>query len=143
MMSEMDWTNAEYLGNIAAEELRGALERTCINVKQVGTTDTGSVMVTFASLRDAETLVSLVTVRDERPGSFYDRVASGCVTLVSLGDDADEKDVEAAMESGWVWMVHPAMVGRACHWHVMVDIPQEDANQITAALNGLHNGGAL
>lgn len=146
IMSEADWTNDEYLANIAADELRQALDRAGLSATDVTGTDDGRVFVRFRGLSDAEAFLALSMIQDPRHGTLYDRASSSCATLASLHDLDDEeranKMAEEAMEAGWTWLMHPHMRGRSVGWHVAADMPHADANAVTAALNSLRGGGA-
>lgn len=139
--------NTERWTDVVASELNKALRLTGA-VTLDCYADDGVVRVTFADLRDAETMMAVgVSNHSGGPGSLYDRATSSCVTLTTLaaGDDGsgsrglDEGDVEAALDAGWGWLVHPDMQGRRMNWHVAVDMPIADAVQVTANLNALRN----
>lgn len=136
-----DWTTPGYLANISAEELGIALRLHGVRALNVGTDEDG-VSVAFVSLRDAETLLTLATDGTGGPGSLYDRVSSSCVTLSAMADSGEptQDQVGAALDGGWVWMVHPDMSGRRVGWHVTATMPSDDANQLTATLNELKRG---
>lgn len=146
-MSEMDWTNTEYLAVIAAEELSRAMGRVKVECMTFGSEF--GVNIKFPSLACAESLLALAVPEDPRPESFHDRAMSHCAALAALHDRDDitgpESDAEAdrLMEAGWTWMIHPVMRGRAVGWHASVVMTAEDANQLTVSLNTLANGGAL
>lgn len=137
-----DWTSPEYMGNIAAEELHGALNRVGVNVIDVVTDDDGDVHIYFSSIQDAEAMMTLAMYPDG-PGSMYDRSTDKCVSLNALPLDATEDQVKAVIVGGWTWHVHPHMTGRRMNWHVKVCLPTLDANQLAASLNALIVGGAL
>lgn len=140
----MDWTNAEYLANIAAEELAKSLERQGIRALAVTSDDEGGVTVILPGLPEASAMLTLGVRQSEERRSLYDRVTSSCLTLGDLsavdGDTEDAQD--AAMDAGWTWMIHPNMSGRAVSWHVMVSI-RDAADAATFAANLNARGGAL
>lgn len=142
-MDMTDWTSAEYLGNIAAEELCAALELVGVGDVRCFANDNGDMSVSFPDIRDAETMISLGVPADARPGTLYDRATASCVTLsVMAAQDEPPEDtaIEAAIEAGWDWSVHPNMIGRRMDWHVAVVMPMTDATYITASLNALRRG---
>lgn len=147
IMAEPDWTTDEYLSNIAADELRQALERAGVAATDVTGSDDGRVFVRFRGLPDAEAFLTLSLLQDPRHGSLYDRASSSCATLASLHDLDDEERAnelaEEAMAAGWTWLMHPHMRGRSVGWHVAADMPHADANAVTATLNAMRTGGAL
>lgn len=144
-----DWTTPEYLANIGAEELKAALDAHGIRSPHCGGDEDG-VTLHLADLKDAELMMSLAFTGPDGPGTLYDRAVGACVTLSMLsavesttGLDAPEDAVAAAFATSWTWMMHPDMDGRRVGWHISVTIPTDDANQVTARLNELRNGGAL
>ncbi len=142
MMDNLDDT--EHWANIAAEELARALELCGIGAMEVIGESNGDVAVAFPSLADAEALMTLAVPQSTATGSLYDRATASCLTLsafADLGTPLTDESVEHAVLSGWVWTIHPAMRGRRMGWHVSVDIPAADANQVTANLNALSLGG--
>lgn len=139
----MNKQDTERWATIAAEELAAALESFGIQFYEAYGDDDGDVHVTFAALNDAEAMMTLAVTSDQTMGSLYDRATASCVTLSLAGEDATESDIRAAIAAGWVWTVHPAMTGRRMGWHVAVDIPTADANQVTVNLNTLRLDGAL
>lgn len=145
-MTGMDWSTPEYLGNITAEELYGAMERLGIRANGCWAADDGSrINISFADIRDAEAMVSLGVVSDFTPGSTYDRAAASCVTLASFaerGVDPSESEMGAAMDAAWNWTIHPAMDGRRMGWHVSVDLPTADAQSVVADLNAMRQVGS-
>ncbi len=137
------WTE-EDMANVAAEELghalavRGIAWRTCFGDED------GTVNLAFGQLRDAETLLCLAVPGPTGPGTLYDRVTGGCVSLSELAHQAgigeaagSPAEVEAIMDVGWSWMVHPDMTSHVVGWHVTVSMPTADANTVTARLNAL------
>lgn len=147
IMSEPDWTNDEYLSNIAADELQRALTRAGLSATDVTGTGEGRVFVRFRGLPDAEAFLSLALTQDPRQGTLYDRASASCGTLNAIWELDDEERAsqlaDEAMESGWTWLMHPHLRGRTVGWHVAADMPHPDANAVTAALNSLPAGGAL
>ena len=146
MSEAADWTTPEYLANIAADELGSALDAHGIGFTTCFGDEDGFVSLSFDSVRGAEAMLTLAVDGTGGPGSLYDRASASCVTLSHLaqqGADVPDEQVEAAIKAGWVWTMHPAMLGRMTAWHVSVDIPTADANQVTANLNTLRHGGAL
>ena len=137
-----DWTPAEYLANISADELRKALNVHGIRVHNVGA-DADGVTVSLADMASAEALLTLVLDGPDRPGTVYDRATGSCVTLSQLSDDAPEEQVTAAFDAGWVWMIHPVMDGMHVGWHIHLTLPVNDADYVTARLNELKQGYAL
>lgn len=144
MMDSMDDT--EYWANVAAEELAAALDMIGIGFMGTAGDEIGDVSVAFHSLADAEALMTLAVPQDDNQGSLYDRATSSCLTMAALAE-AEERPsdevIEHAVRAGWTWTIHPAMRGRRMGWHVSVDIPAADANQVTANLNALRLGGIL
>lgn len=139
-----NWTTPEYLSNLAADELAQAAGHHGIGLTAFGHDD-GHVSVSFHDLRDAETLMSL-GVEEAGPGTVYDRATGGCATVMATADaggDLTDEQMDAVISSGWVWDVHPNMVGRRMGWHVSATMSDQDANTVTANLNTLRNGGAL
>lgn len=142
MMDSMDDT--ERWANVAAEELARALDLTGIGFMGTAGDEDGDVSVAFNSLADAEALMTLAVPQNTAVGSLYDRATSSCLTMAAFaesGVDPSEESVEHAIRAGWTWTIHPAMRGRRMGWHVSVDIPAADANQVTANLNALRLGG--
>lgn len=135
-MSNLDWTNEEYLANLAADELRKALAAVGVEPHVVTGNDDGDVSIVFGSLREAETMLTLSLTSDGLKGSFYDRAASHCRSLAEAGD-ASEDEIRRLIETGWRWTIHPAMHGRIVGWHATLDLPYADAYQVTAALNAI------
>lgn len=138
-------TSAHDVADVAADELAKALEAHGIrHTGSDGDGDDATVTVGLASIRDAETLLSLVFEGPAGPGTMYDRATSSCVTLTQLDDDLDDdtmsKLVGDAFENGWTWMIHPTMSGRVVGWHTSVTIPFADVFLVTARLNELRNG---
>lgn len=130
--------------NVAAEELARALELTGIGFMGSAGDEDGDVSVAFNSLADAEALMTLAVPQSTVLGGLYDRATSSCLTMASLADSNERPEGEAiehAILAGWTWTIHPAMRGRRMGWHVSVDIPAADANQVTANLNALRLGG--
>jgi hypothetical protein len=125
MMDASEWVDGGFLATVAAEELGLAMAQLGIGVAD---------------------LLTLALSEDETPGSLYDRATSSCVTLASFvlsGETPSDDQLRAAIASGWKWNVHPAMSGRRMGWHVAVEMTAADANQLTANLNALRNGGVL
>jgi hypothetical protein len=144
MSSSMDDT--EHWANVAAEELARALDLTGIGFMGAAGDEDGDVSVAFHTLADAEALMTLAVPQNMDAGSLYDRATSSCVTMSELaehGENPSDGQIEHAIRSGWTWTIHPAMRGRRMGWHVSVDIPAADANQVTANLNALRLGGVL
>lgn len=142
-MNELpDWTTDEYLGNIAASELDLAMTSLGIVTLHVGADEDGDVWISFAEIDDATTLVTLGLEAGEL-GSVYDRATGSCLSMSDLGENATEEAFTQARIVGWKWVVHPHLSVRRVAWHVRVCIPSADANQLTANLNALRNGGAL
>lgn len=137
----LDWTTPEYLSNLAAEELGHALSVRGISWRTCFGDEDGTVSLAFGQLRDAETMLTLAVPGPTGPGTLYDRVTSGCVSLAALaeakGDDASEDEVGAILDAGWSWMVHPDMRSHVAGWHVTVGMSTADANTVTARLNAL------
>lgn len=134
----------EHWANVAAEELARALDLTGIGFMGTAGDEDGDVSVAFNSLADAEALMTLAVPQNIATGSLYDRATSSCLTMSSfaeLSDRPTDEVIEAAIRAGWTWTIHPAMRGRRMDWHVSVDIPSADANQVTANLNALRLGG--
>lgn len=141
-MGPMDDT--EHWANVAAEELARALELTGIGFMGTAGDEDGDVSVAFNSLADAEALMTLAVPQNIATGSLYDRATSSCLTMaafVESGTEPTDAQIEHAIRTGWTWTIHPAMRGRRMGWHVSVDIPAADANQVTANLNALRLGG--
>lgn len=141
-----EWTSAEYLANIAAEELTNAMTQLGIGIVTSYSQTDGTVAVNFQGLADAETFMTLTLTSDETPGSLYDRATASCVTLTGYGqleNEPSREAIEDAVRAGWTWTVHPAMRGRRMDWHVMVEIPVDDAHHLTARLNQLRLGGGV
>lgn len=140
-MAEQDWTTPEYLGNITAEELGKAIDQLGIGIRGCWSDDDGArINVAFHSIRDAETMVSLGVLAEQRPGTLYDRAAASCVTLAEFANRSEvptDAGFEAIMNASWHWIIHPDMNGRRMGWHVSVDIPSADAQQLTANLNAV------
>lgn len=143
MMSDsMDDT--QHWANVAAEELAIALSLTGIGFMGTAGDEDGDVSVAFNSLADAEALMTLAVPQNVDAGSLYDRATSSCLTMTALAELAErpsDEQIEHAIRDGWTWTIHPAMRGRRMGWHVSVDIPAADANQVTANLNALRIGG--
>jgi hypothetical protein len=143
-----DWTTPEYLANIGADELKGALEAHGVRAPHCGGDEDG-VTVHLVDVKDAELMLSLAFEGPDGPGTLYDRAVSSCVTLTAMsaaesaGADVSEQQVAAAFDQGWTWIMHPDMDGRRVSWHISVTIPTDDACQVAARLNELSNGGAL
>lgn len=143
MMSEDNWTTPEALANRAAEELAAALSRHGIDYLGCFSDDDGDVSVSFVTMRDAETALSLGMPADPRPGTTYDRATASCVTLNSWARtdfEPTDADVAMALQAGWQWTIHPHTVGRNVGWHCTVDLPSADANVLTANLNAVPGG---
>lgn len=146
-MNDMNWSTPEYMANMAAEELGAAMARHGIGFDNVLTTeclDAFDVHIAFASIHDAEALMTLAVGSDGTPGSLYDRATASCVALShAVERDADLSDEEfgVLVDSGWTWVVHPNMRGRRMSWHVSVDIPVSDAYKLVVNLNALPLGG--
>jgi hypothetical protein len=136
-MTDNDWTSAESLATVAAEELAITLEGLGINHLGCYVASDGDVSVAFADIRDAETMVSLGVPSDHTAGTLYDRASASCLTLSELGaaGDPSDDDVRAALDAGWSWTIHPYMLGRRMDWHVSVDMSVADAYQVTGNLN--------
>lgn len=141
-MNDMNWTDLPSYAKIAAEELSTAFSRHDIGYMHVVGEDT-LVHISFPSIRDAETMMTLGVEGSHLAGGLYDRSTSGCLGLSHLPADASEEDVNAVIDASWTWVVHPHMTGRRMGWHVAVDMPVEDANAVTANLNTIANGGAV
>lgn len=135
-MDPMDDT--AYWAGVVAEELQRALGQHGIHVHDVEGDEDG-VHASFADLRHAETMLALAVEGADGPGSLYDRVSTGCVTMADL-PEADEAVIAHVLDTSWTWMVHPAMSGRFVGWHVSVTMPSADANTVTARLNELKRG---
>lgn len=138
--------DTEYWANVAAEELGQAMTKMGLGFLGTVGDEDGNVTVAFPSLRDVEALMVLAVPADHTPGSLYDRASASCVTLSSYAADGVEPtpDVIAqAVDAGWMWAIHPHMVARRMDWHVSVDLPTSDANQVTANLNALRLGGGI
>lgn len=138
-MNMTDWTGAESVAMITADELERAATRIGIAVLGCFLDSETRIVVHFNDIRDAETMLSLAVPASDRPDTLYDRATERCVTLAdptlveSMGDAA----VEAAIETAWNWTIHPTMTGRRMDWHVSVGIPVDDAATVAAALNRL------
>lgn len=148
MMSEP--TEETYWAGVAADELGSAMAQFGIRFNGCDVAEDGDIRINFQSLRDAETLLTLAVDSDGTLGGFYDRATSSCLTLsemaeveASTGQSPDRADLDRAIDAGWVWDIHPSMYGRRVGWHVAVDVPPADANQLTANLNTLRNGGLV
>lgn len=144
MMDNIDDT--EHWANVAAEELVRSFELAGIGCMGASGDEVGNVTVAFLTLADAEAMMTLAVPQSDRLGSLYDRATASCVTLSSLaeaGTDPADPKVGEAIHAGWVWTIHPAMRGRRMGWHVSLDLPSADANQVTVNLNTLHLGVAL
>jgi hypothetical protein len=132
--------------NIAAEELARALDLTGIGFMGTAGDEDGDVSVAFNSLADAEALMTLAVPQSAAIGGLYDRATSSCLTMASFAEAVEppsDEQIEHAIVTGWTWTIHPNMRGRRMGWHVSVDIPAADANQVTANLNALRLGGAV
>ena len=130
--------------NIAAEELARALDLTGIGFMGTTGDEDGDVCVAFNSLSDAEALMTLAVPQNSTIGSLYDRATASCLTMASFmesGAEPSDAQIEHAIRTGWSWTIHPNMRGQRMGWHVSVDIPAADANQVTANLNALRLGG--
>jgi len=103
------------------------------------------IQVIFNDIRDAETLMTLGVGESEGRRTLYDRSTASCVSLNAIGrsGNVDPDEIEAAVDAGWSWDIHPNMNGRRMDWHVGVSLSVADANQITANLNTLRHGGTL
>ncbi len=144
---DLDWTNPEYLANLAAEELSIALATRGIGWNSCyadeDQDDTYCVSLSLSGIRAAETLLALAVPGHSGPGSLYDRATGSCLTITQMAGDAGTSDrvqadnVRNAINAGWVWMIHPDMQGHTPGWHVSVTIPVADANTVTARLNAL------
>jgi hypothetical protein len=146
MMDASEWVDGGFLATVAAEELGLAMAQLGIGFADLYGGGDGMVTVNFQGPADAESLLTLALSEDETPGSLYDRATSSCVTLASFvlsGETPSDDQLRAAIASGWKWNVHPAMSGRRMGWHVAVEMTAADANQLTANLNALRNGGVL
>lgn len=136
-VTDNDWSSAETLATVAAEELAAALE--CLGINHLGcyVASDGDVSVAFTDIRDAETMVSLGVPSDHTSGTLYDRAAASCITLAELGatGDPNDGDVMDAIEAGWSWTIHPNMIGRRMDWHVSVDMSAADACLVAGHLN--------
>lgn len=140
-----EWTTAEKLGNLAAAELAAAMTQLGINYASCAADpEDGTVGVVFDEIRDAETLLTLSVDGTQGVGSLNDRVSEACLTLQSLNDDGLPLHLNpAAMDAvkgAWNWTIHPSLRVRRMRWHVAVDMPVADANQVTANLNTLRLG---
>lgn len=137
------WTE-EDLAHVAADELSAALDAHGIHVRGVVASGL-DVDVSFTTIRDAETMLTLSMDGSGGPGSLYDRATSSCLTVTELastyGTDVPGGRLEAAFRMGWDWQVHPDMHGRRMGWHISVTLAHTDANTVTAALNALRNLG--
>jgi len=140
-MEELNWTTAETIGMLTAEELAAAFDRAGVSYIAVTYGDEESstpVGVAFNGIQDAGKAVELGVPVDDTIGGFYDRVTSNCLTLTALAqDDVPEDDarVAEALESGWSWVIHPDRLNGRKGWHVSVDMSVADAQQLTANLN--------
>lgn len=136
-MNDMSWTTDEFLGSIAAEELGKALVRAGVNIVQTACDGDGDIHIYFASLKDAEAMMVLA-LREDGPGTLYDRASDNCVSLMALPEDAPPETVDKLMhDGGWTWNIHPHMRGRRMNWHLKVYMTTSDANELTALLNGV------
>lgn len=149
-MMTNDWTTPEELASIAAEELSDAVFRAGIRITECYGDGESKVSLSLSELRDAETLMTLVTDGSGGPGSFYDRATGSCVSVAAMaaadtvsGREVDEDALWAVMAAGWDWSVHPHMTGLRMGWHVTVTLPVEDANAVSAALNARVRGVSL
>lgn len=147
MMESMgSMEDTEHWANVAAEELARALDLTGIGFMGAAGDEDGEVSVAFNSLADAEALMTLAVPQNVDAGSLYDRATSSCLTITALTEQDErpsDEQIQTAIRAGWTWTIHPAMRGRRMGWHVSVDIPAADANQVTANLNALRLGGVL
>jgi hypothetical protein len=144
-METPDWTTTEYLANLAAEELGKAFTLVGIGVTHIAA-DEGDVIVYFDAIEDAEAMMTLAVGSDNVLGGLYDRATSSCITLGTWDAEQAEptqSEVEAVINAGWTWQIHPTMNGRRMGWHVRLDLPHADANQLTANLNALRLGGLV
>ena len=141
----MDTENDQlYWANVAAEELGAALAAIGTLTLLVEGDEDGDVNVTFAQLRDAETMLALSINGDGSPGTIYDRAAGSCpsITELSAHGDLDEATYRDLVTRGWTWQIHPHMSVHRVDWHVHVSLPAADANHVTASLRSHLLGGA-
>lgn len=140
MINHPDWTSDEFLANLAAEELRGALDDAGIATVTVYVgEDENRVIVVFNDIKDAETMMSIGVPVSQVPGTLYDRASGACVGVAALveTDTADEENVANATEEAWFWNIHPHLEGRRAGWHASVYMAVADATQVAANLNAL------
>lgn len=144
-VTEQDWTSPEYMAMLTAEELLLAMEQLDIDVINCGFGHTErEITIAFQSIRDAERVITLGVPHDAQPGSFYDRAAASCLTLMSLGaqdEEPTEAEVDEVIDRGWLWTIHPDLNGTRMAWHVSVDLSAADAQQLTANLNAARLAG--
>lgn len=142
-----DWTTAEYVVNLAAQELCESLSKLGILAHVSANYDAdGGVAVVFASIGEAQTFMSFAVDSSDGPGSLYDRATASCLTLAQCAEEgleAGDTKVVAAIKAAWDWEVHPSMRGVVAEWHVRVTIPVNDATAVVATLNTKLRGGAL
>lgn len=146
MMMDSSQSDARYWADVAAEELVKALGFLGIRCVMVAGDDDGDVSLSFKDIRDAEAMMTLGVESTGERGSMYDRATSGCVSMRHMAEaqhEPTDAEVDQLLATSWKWAVHPDMFGRRMNWHVHVDIPAADANQVTANLNALRLGGAV
>jgi hypothetical protein len=144
-MTSPDWTSPEQLAVMAAEELSNAMDSVGVDFTGCFGDDDGDVSIAFGALADAEALLTLAVRSDDRSGSLYDRATASCVSLTNMsqsGSGVTEEQLEDAMNTGWVWVIHPAMQGKRMGWHARVSLPSADALTMVASLNAYRIGGA-
>lgn len=139
-----EWKPQSQEDRIVAEELYSVITTLGMVVTHCYLTD-DDVRIAFNDIKDAETLVSLGVPAVSEPGSFYDRVTQGCVTIdyyaATQTEEPTREEIEAVIEASWKWDIHPVMIGRRMDWHVSVTIPKADATVLTANLNAVRRVG--
>lgn len=140
---DMD-SRANELADLAADELNSVMASLGIGFMAcVADHSDDTVAIAFAEIEDAEAFMTLGVTQEDELGSLYDRATSSCLTLMSIAaeGEADAVDqVEAAIDAGWTWQIHPAMIGRRMGWHVRLDMPVSDATTVAANLHAVRLG---
>lgn len=140
-MTEMDWTTPEQLARITMEELGVALMRAQVRFLGVGASsdETGErITVNFRDIAGAEHMMALGVPVDEQLGSLYDRSTEHCLSMADLMDGEDDPPEDAVanlIKTGWTWTIHPHRPKGKNGWHVSVEMPQADADQLIVNLN--------